>query len=70
MEGLKRAAMNTVKDVKRHVAVIGISVALTAALRWVAWVLVPVILIGIAYACWHRGIRVVIDRTDKRKARG
>ncbi len=67
MEGLRRAAMNAVKDVKRHAAVIGISVALTAALRWVAWVVAPMILIGIVYACWRHGIRVVIDRTGNRK---
>jgi len=67
MEGLKRAVHGIVEDVKAHGTVIGVSVMLTVLIRWMAWVLIPIMLIGAVYAFWRRGIRITIDKTSNRE---
>jgi len=65
MEILKKVAINVAEDVKRHATVITASVVLAALVRWMAWVLIPMVLIGTGYACWRTGWRIVLERSKK-----
>ena len=62
MESTMRAVICDLRD---HLAVIIVSVTVAVAMRWAVWIAIPPLLLAGAYACWRRGWRIVIDRTEQ-----